>query len=244
MAAQGETFDVALSSELTTSLLVKEGRMKADTHTRILSPGIGVAVLRSAFRVRAPPFATFSNGAQAVRTDPLTTSWATTQSSAMLVAEFRPRSSVDTGRRVMNNRALMAILVGLLLMVTVPLVALADPPAGGIAGLAARVAALEAAIAVLEGQNNWAIVSSQGALLGGKNAVSAAHVSTGTYQVNFNRDVSACAVVASSGADGEVTFGDIVAVPGDAPQRIVVFTTGRFGPGLLDLAFTVNVSCP
>ena len=44
----GEPFDVALFSELTTSLLVKEGKIKADTHTRILSAGIGVAVRRGA----------------------------------------------------------------------------------------------------------------------------------------------------------------------------------------------------
>lgn len=44
----GETFDVALFSELTTSLLVKEGTVRADTHTRILSAGIGVAVRRGA----------------------------------------------------------------------------------------------------------------------------------------------------------------------------------------------------
>ena len=44
----GEPFDVALFSELTTSLLVKEGRINADTHTRILSAVIGVAVRRGA----------------------------------------------------------------------------------------------------------------------------------------------------------------------------------------------------
>ena len=44
----GETFDVALFSELTTSLLVKEGTVRANTHTRILSAGIGVAVRRGA----------------------------------------------------------------------------------------------------------------------------------------------------------------------------------------------------
>lgn len=44
----GEPFDVALFSELTTSPLVKEGKIKADTHTRILSAGIGVAVRRGA----------------------------------------------------------------------------------------------------------------------------------------------------------------------------------------------------
>jgi len=44
----GETFDVALFSEPTMDLLVKEGKIKADTHTRILSAGIGVAVRRGA----------------------------------------------------------------------------------------------------------------------------------------------------------------------------------------------------
>ena len=46
----GETFDVALFSELTTNLLVREGKIQADTHTRILSAGIGVAVRRGAPR--------------------------------------------------------------------------------------------------------------------------------------------------------------------------------------------------
>lgn len=45
---RGEPFDVALFSELTTTLLVKEGKINADTHTRILSAGIGVAVRRGA----------------------------------------------------------------------------------------------------------------------------------------------------------------------------------------------------
>jgi molybdate transport system substrate-binding protein len=44
----GETFDVALFSALTLDLLVKEGRIKADTRTPILSAGIGVAVRRGA----------------------------------------------------------------------------------------------------------------------------------------------------------------------------------------------------
>jgi|ERR1043166_574911 molybdate transport system substrate-binding protein len=44
----GETFDVALFSEPTMGLLVKNGKIKADTHTPILSAGIGVAVLRGA----------------------------------------------------------------------------------------------------------------------------------------------------------------------------------------------------
>src|SRR2546426_695911 len=44
----GETFDVALFSEPTKGLLVKEGKIRADTHTRILSAGIGVAVRRGA----------------------------------------------------------------------------------------------------------------------------------------------------------------------------------------------------
>jgi len=44
----GETFDVALFSALTLDLLVKEGKIRADTRTPILSAGIGVAVRRGA----------------------------------------------------------------------------------------------------------------------------------------------------------------------------------------------------
>ena len=44
----GEMFDVALFSALTLDLLVKEGKIKADTRTSILSAGIGVAVRRGA----------------------------------------------------------------------------------------------------------------------------------------------------------------------------------------------------
>lgn len=44
----GEMFDVALFSALTLDLLVKEGKIKADTRTPILSAGIGVAVRRGA----------------------------------------------------------------------------------------------------------------------------------------------------------------------------------------------------
>ena len=44
----GEMFDAALFSALTLDLLVKEGKIKADTRTPILSAGIGVAVRRGA----------------------------------------------------------------------------------------------------------------------------------------------------------------------------------------------------
>ena len=44
----GEAFDVALFSEPTMGRLVKEGKIKANTQTPILSAGIGVAVRRGA----------------------------------------------------------------------------------------------------------------------------------------------------------------------------------------------------
>ena len=44
--AGGAMFDVALFSALTLDLLVKEGKIRADTRTSILSAGIGVAVRR------------------------------------------------------------------------------------------------------------------------------------------------------------------------------------------------------
>jgi molybdate transport system substrate-binding protein len=44
----GESFDVALFSALTVDLLVREGKIRADTRTAILSAGIGVAVRRGA----------------------------------------------------------------------------------------------------------------------------------------------------------------------------------------------------
>ena len=45
---RGAPFDVALFSELTTAELVRESKLRADTHTRILGAGIGVAVRRGA----------------------------------------------------------------------------------------------------------------------------------------------------------------------------------------------------
>jgi len=44
----GETFDVALFSAITLDLLVKEGKIAANTRTPILSAGIGVAVRKGA----------------------------------------------------------------------------------------------------------------------------------------------------------------------------------------------------
>jgi molybdate transport system substrate-binding protein len=47
---RGQRFDVAIFSAVTLDLLVKEGKIKADTLTPILSAGIGVAVRRGAVK--------------------------------------------------------------------------------------------------------------------------------------------------------------------------------------------------
>src|SRR5215510_9669730 len=59
--------------------------------------------------------------------------------------------------------------------------------------LNSEVSTLNSEVADLQGQNNWAVVSSSGTVVrfsSAAGAVTASHIATGQYEVTFNEDVS------------------------------------------------------
>ncbi len=110
---------------------------------------------------------------------------------------------------------------------------------GGVPALAARVT-------VLEGQNNFAVVSSACAVLSSSSkagAVSATPVATGQCEVTFSEDVSACAFEAT--IDG-ITGGEISvasAMKVIAGDSVIVYTFVPAGTAA-DSAFDLTVTCP
>jgi hypothetical protein len=114
-----------------------------------------------------------------------------------------------------------------------------------LAALAA--AALGGASAVAApGPSNTAVVDSDGTLARGLNAVSATHLTTGQYEVAFEKSVSGCAYTASiglSGTAGASPFGTVnVASRGGNKKAIFVQTFDPDG-NLVDLGFHVIVTC-
>jgi hypothetical protein len=94
---------------------------------------------------------------------------------------------------------------------------------GGLPALEDRVEADEALITALQGQNNWAVVSSTATVVrsfSSAGPVTAAHPATGHYEVTFSKDVSACAYEATIGktAAAAPTQGQI-SVSGDSDPR-------------------------
>src|SRR5258708_19045264 len=73
--------------------------------------------------------------------------------------------------------------------------------AGGLPALEDRVDAQDLLIATLQGQNNWAVISGAGTVVRFSSVpgpVTVEHTaSTGIYEVNFGKDVSACAYEAT-----------------------------------------------
>jgi hypothetical protein len=120
---------------------------------------------------------------------------------------------------------------------------------GGLPALEDRVDADEAAIAALQGQNNWAVVDgATGALARFSPSVTGAtHTGTGAYEVDFNKDVSGCAYVATLGDTGTTppASGEInVAGATITPNGVIVQTFDKTGLTLTDASFHLLVSCP
>jgi hypothetical protein len=125
--------------------------------------------------------------------------------------------------------------------------------AGGLPALEDRVDAQDALIATLQGQNNWAVISGAGTVVRFSSVpgpVTVEHTaSTGIYEVNFGKDVSACAYEATIGdtaaavpVQGQISVsGDVNA---DSPDDVYVQTFDKTGATPTDSPFHLTVTCP
>jgi hypothetical protein len=114
-----------------------------------------------------------------------------------------------------------------------------------VATLTSDVAALQAAVTDLQGQNNFAQISSACAVTNSSSsagAVTATPVATGECEVTFSKDVSTCSSVATiSGALGEIAVsGATKTITGDS---VDVFTDVPAGTPANE-AFNLTVTCP
>jgi hypothetical protein len=119
-----------------------------------------------------------------------------------------------------------------------------------VSSLQSAVRTLQTAVGDLQGQNNWAVVSSTGTVVrhSGSTPITAAKSATGVYEVTFHKDVSGCAYVATIGdtahaapGPGQITVsGD---VDGGNPDDVQVQTFDKTGTAA-DSSFHLYVSCP
>jgi len=132
----------------------------------------------------------------------------------------------------------------------------AGPPEsqkGGLPALEDRVEADEALITALQGQSNFAVVAADGTLVRSSSVpgpVTVEHTATtGIYEVNFGKDVSACAYEATVGdtaaavpVQGQISVsGDVNAVSVD---DVYVQTFDKTGVTPTDSPFHLTVTCP
>ncbi len=119
-----------------------------------------------------------------------------------------------------------------------------------IVDLETHVAALQTQVNKLLGQNQFAVVSAAGAIVRSSAGVTIeTHtVSSGAYELTFNKDVSGCAYVATLGdtAHAAPPVGE-VSVSGDTDSDnvndVFVQTTNSAGAAA-DASFHLYVSCP
>jgi hypothetical protein len=95
--------------------------------------------------------------------------------------------------------------------------------------------------------NAWAVVNSAGTLIRGAGAVSTSHLSTGTYQVTFNKNQSGCAYIATPGDPGAgAVSGPILATvasrAGNA-NALFIQTFDQSSGALSDQPFHVETYC-
>ncbi len=162
----------------------------------------------------------------------------------------------------MKNTKVLTVLLATGLAFSSPLIASAKKPTGGgqesqkggLPALEDRVDALQVLITDLQGQNNWAVISAAGAVvrsssLPGPVTMAVAHAAgTGIYEINFGKDVSACAYTATLGdtANTVPPVGEIAVsgdVDGDSPDDVYVQTSNSTG-AVADASFHLYVSCP
>jgi hypothetical protein len=127
---------------------------------------------------------------------------------------------------------------------------LVDEQETDIVDLETHVAALQTQVNKLLGQNQFAVVSAAGAIVRSSAGVTIeTHtVSSGAYELTFNKDVSGCAYVATLGdtAHAAPPVGE-VSVSGDTDSDnvndVFVQTTNSAGAAA-DASFHLYVSCP
>ncbi|HVC43814.1 MAG TPA: hypothetical protein VND20_03285 [Candidatus Binataceae bacterium] len=135
-----------------------------------------------------------------------------------------------------------------------------ESQAGGLPGLEDRVeadevliATLQSEVAVLQGQNNFAVVASNGTLISSSSSagpVAVEHVATGQYEVTFTQDVTGCAYEATIGDTANaVPVQGQISVSGDTdsdpnPGDVYVQTFDKTGLTATDMPFHLTVTCP
>jgi hypothetical protein len=117
---------------------------------------------------------------------------------------------------------------------------------GGLLALEDRVEADEALIAALQGQNNWAVVSSTCTILASSSAVgpvTATSVALGQCEVTFSEDVSACSATASIVGDSGGEISVLGATNAKAGDSFIAYT---FVPSIVaaNVPFNLTVTCP
>ncbi len=146
--------------------------------------------------------------------------------------------------RISNRTASWLVLIALFALALVPVTGVAAHD-GSFAHLARRHFHTKAAANERFVTERWAVVDSAGTLVRGEKVVSATRTGEGTYQVLFNRDVSACAYNVTPLAEN-----------GAFPKRSAVASTGGFRPAdtvgvailssagaFLDGGFSITVTC-
>ncbi len=114
---------------------------------------------------------------------------------------------------------------------------------GEVATLTTEVATLTTEVADLEGQNNFAVVTSDCTLGSHSSSVlSTTDIGTGTCQVTFSKDVAACSAVATIvGAFGQITVTSATkTTAGDSYDVLTDVPAGT--PA--DESFNLTVTCP
>lgn len=148
-------------------------------------------------------------------------------------------------RKIIGERKLLAILLALALASSASLVAWAKGGESQKGGLPA----LEDRVELDEGENNWAVVGSDGTLarsFSNAGAVTASMTGTGLYDVTFGKDVSGCAYEATLGDVGTAAAPiGMIGVSGDSGDaHSVVVQTFNSGGLAADASFHLYVSCP
>jgi hypothetical protein len=171
----------------------------------------------------------------------------------------------------MRNAKVLTVLLAAGLAFSTPLVAHAkkghgaggggggggESMKGGLPGLEDRVEADEALITALQtqitglvGQNNFAVVDVNGNLVrsgssAGPVSVAPHTAGTGLYEVDFSKDVSGCAYVATLGDGGTATppVGFVGVTGATNPDGVTLQTSDSTGTAT-DEPFHLSVSCP
>ena len=132
---------------------------------------------------------------------------------------------------------------------------------GLIAALTARVVTLETKVADLLGQNQFACVAADGTLGNHSTGVTSTLLATGEFEVDFPKDIHACAAVATIGTNSATSptppipmgFISVAGDPstttdpadaGGADSDAIFVQTASTTGTLTSLGFCLYVSCP